>query len=64
MTRSSQVELRQLNAEVIRMGGLAEAQVMDAVDAVVRRDVPLAQGGVVVVVAGVVVVVDHDASVE
>jgi len=35
--------LRQLVAEVIRMGGLAEAQVVDAVDAVVRRDVPLAQ---------------------
>jgi phosphate transport system protein len=32
-----------LTAEVIRMGGLAEAQVVDAVDAVVRRDVPLAQ---------------------
>ena len=43
MTRSLQAELRQLVAEVIRMGGLAEAQVMDAVDAVVRRDVPLAQ---------------------
>ncbi|MEW5686227.1 MAG: phosphate signaling complex protein PhoU [Pseudomonadota bacterium] len=43
MTRSYQSELRQLVAEVIRMGGLAEAQVVDAVDAVVRRDVPLAQ---------------------
>ncbi|WP_293676477.1 phosphate signaling complex protein PhoU [uncultured Phenylobacterium sp.] len=43
MTRSLQAELRQLVAEVIRMGGLAEAQVVDAVDAVVRRDVPLAQ---------------------
>jgi len=39
--------LRQLTAEVIRMGGLAEAQVMDAVDAVVRRDVPLAQALIV-----------------
>ena len=29
------------------MGGLAEAQVVDAVDAVVRRDVPLAQGLIV-----------------
>ena len=29
------------------MGGLAEAQVMDAVDAVVRRDVPLAQALIV-----------------
>ena len=43
MTRTLQAELRQLVAEVIRMGGLAEAQVVDAVDAVVRRDVPLAQ---------------------
>jgi phosphate transport system protein len=40
-------ELRALVAEVIRMGGLAEAQVMDAVDAVVRRDVPLAQALIV-----------------
>jgi phosphate transport system protein len=43
LTRTLQAELRQLVAEVIRMGGLAEAQVVDAVDAVVRRDVPLAQ---------------------
>lgn len=43
MKRSLQAELRKLVAEVIRMGGLAEAQVVDAVDAVVRRDVPLAQ---------------------
>ena len=47
MTRSYQAELRQLVAEVIRMGGLAEAQVVDAVDAVVRRDVPLAQALIV-----------------
>jgi phosphate transport system protein len=47
MTRSSQGELRQVVAEVIRMGGLAEAQVTDAVDAVVRRDVPLAQALIV-----------------
>jgi phosphate transport system protein len=47
MTRTSQAELRQLVAEVIRMGGLAEAQVVDAVDAVVRRDVPLAQALIV-----------------
>lgn len=47
MRRSYQAELRQLVAEVIRMGGLAEAQVMDAVDAVVRRDVPLAQALIV-----------------
>ena len=38
MTRSLAAELRQLTAEVIRMGGLAEAQVVDAVDAVVRRE--------------------------
>jgi phosphate transport system protein len=43
LSRSCQAELRQLTAEVIRMGGLAEAQVVDAVDAVTRRDVPLAQ---------------------
>ncbi len=36
-------ELNQLKAEVARMGGLAEAQVADAVEAVSRRDVPLAQ---------------------
>jgi phosphate transport system protein len=32
-----------LVAEVARLGGLAEAQVADCVDAVTRRDVPLAQ---------------------
>jgi phosphate transport system protein len=47
VSRSYQAELRQLVAEVIRMGGLAEAQVVDAVDAVVRRDVPLAQALIV-----------------
>jgi phosphate transport system protein len=36
-------ELNQLKAEVARMGGLAEAQVADAVDAVAHRDVALAQ---------------------
>ncbi|WP_158917936.1 phosphate signaling complex protein PhoU [Caulobacter sp. S45] len=36
-------ELDQLKAEVARMGGLAEAQVGDAIEAVVRRDVPLAE---------------------
>jgi len=30
-------ELNQLTAEVARMGGLAEAQVADAVDSVARR---------------------------
>ena len=36
-------ELNQLKAEVARMGGLAEAQVADSVEAVAGRDVPLAQ---------------------
>jgi len=36
-------ELNQLTAEVARMGGLAEAQVVDAIDSVARRDVPLAR---------------------
>ena len=36
-------ELSQLQAEVARMGGLAEAQVNDAVDCVARRDVMLAE---------------------
>jgi phosphate transport system protein len=45
--RSPETELRSLSADVIRMGGLAEAQVMDAVEAVVRRDVALAQAVIV-----------------
>jgi len=36
-------ELNQLAAEVTRMGGLAEQQVIDAVDCIARRDVQLAQ---------------------
>jgi phosphate transport system protein len=36
-------ELNQLTAEVARMGGLAEAQVADAVESVGRRDVALAR---------------------
>src|ERR1700761_4034382 len=36
-------ELTQLTAEVTRMGGLAEAQIADAVESVARRDVSLAQ---------------------
>ena len=36
-------DLDQLSAEVILLGGLAEAQVANAVDAVARRDVALAQ---------------------
>ncbi len=35
-------ELSQLTAEIARMGGLAEAQVADAVDSIARRDVALA----------------------
>lgn len=46
-TNSYAAELRTLVAEVIRMGGLAEAQVMDAVDAVTKRDVALAQALIV-----------------
>src|SRR5580698_885339 len=36
-------DLEPLVAEVARLGGLAEAQIADGVDAVTRRDVPLAQ---------------------
>ena len=36
-------ELNHLTAEVTRMGGLAEAQVADAIDCIARRDGPLAQ---------------------
>ena len=36
-------ELNQLTAEVVRMGGLAEAQVADAIESVARRDVALAK---------------------
>ena len=36
-------ELNQLTAEVARMGGLAEAQVADAVESVARRDIALAR---------------------
>ena len=32
-----------LVAEVARLGGLAESQIADCVDAISRRDVPLAQ---------------------
>lgn len=35
-------ELAQLTAEIARMGGLAEAQVADAIDSIARRDVGLA----------------------
>ena len=46
-------ELNQLTAEVARMGGLAEAQVADAVDSVARRDIALARA-----------VVDRDAKLD
>ena len=36
-------ELDQLTAEVTRMGGLAEAQVADAIESVARRDIGLAR---------------------
>src|SRR5690606_9541175 len=36
-------ELGQITAEVARMGGLAEAQVTEALDCVLRRDVKLAE---------------------
>lgn len=43
IVRSYEEELSQLAAEVVRMGGLAEAQVNDSIMAFARRDVPLAQ---------------------
>ena len=41
--KSSSDLVETLVAEVARLGGLAEAQIADCVDAVTRRDVPLAQ---------------------
>ena len=41
--RSFDEDLGQLTAEVARMGGLAEAQIADALDCVLRRDVRLAE---------------------
>ncbi len=43
IVRSYDDDLNTLSAEVARMGGLAEAEVGDALIAVVRRDVPLAE---------------------
>ena len=40
-------ELEQLKADAARLGGLVEAQVSDAIDAVARRDVDLAQAVIV-----------------
>ncbi|MBI5941236.1 MAG: phosphate signaling complex protein PhoU [Caulobacterales bacterium] len=43
IVRSYEEELNQLAAEVVRMGGLAEAQVNDSIQAFARRDVAMAQ---------------------
>jgi phosphate transport system protein len=43
IVKTYEEELDQLSAEVVLMGGLAEAQVADAVESVARRDVALAQ---------------------
>ncbi len=42
-TKSGEGLLEPLVAEVARLGGLAEAQIADCVEAIARRDVPLAQ---------------------
>ncbi len=41
--RSFDDDLQQISAEVARMGGLAEAQIGEALDCVMRRDVKLAE---------------------
>ena len=43
IVRSFDEELGQITAEVARMGGLAEAQILEALDCVLRRDVRLAE---------------------
>jgi phosphate transport system protein len=43
IVKTYEEELDQLSAEVVLMGGLAEAQVADAVESVARRDIALAQ---------------------
>jgi len=43
IVKSYEEELNHLTAEVARMGGLAEAQVSDSIQAVVRRDVAMAE---------------------
>jgi phosphate transport system protein len=41
-TKAAQDAVEPIVAEVARLGGLAEAQIADCMDAVIRRDVPLA----------------------
>src|ERR1700761_6636435 len=43
LVRSSGDLVEPLVAEVARLGGLAEAQIAECIDAIARRDVPLAQ---------------------
>ena len=43
IVRSFDEELGQITAEVARMGGLTEAQIGEALDCVLRRDVKLAE---------------------
>jgi phosphate transport system protein len=43
IVKSYDEELQQLNAVVLRMGGIAEAQLAGAIDALVRRDSELAE---------------------
>jgi len=43
IVKSFDEELQRLNAVVLRMGGVAEAQLAGAIDALVRRDTELAQ---------------------
>ena len=42
-TKAFDQDLQELTRQVAEMGGLAERQIVDAVDALIRRDVPLGQ---------------------